>query len=77
MRCSLLQQGAELEAQQKDKWTALHFSAHYEHLAVVQYLVENGAHISTKNSDGETALDLAHKEGHTKIAKERPPTLTH
>ena len=50
-----------LEAQTKNKETALHLAAYFGHAKVVQTLLELGANSEHKNKYGETALDSARK----------------
>ncbi|KAG6811368.1 hypothetical protein H0H92_007753 [Tricholoma furcatifolium] len=47
--------------------TALHEAAAGDQLAAVQFLLYKGADPAVKNSIGKTALDIARKEGYTKI----------
>jgi ankyrin repeat protein len=44
----LLKKGADIEAKDKDEWTALHEAAQNGHEAVVQLLLKKGAHIEAK-----------------------------
>ena len=37
------------------------------YMDMVKMLLEEGAEIEAKNNDGQTALDLAEKNGHTKV----------
>ena len=45
--------------------TALHYAARCTHpdADIIQLLLDNGANTNRKNADGETALDLARREG--------------
>lgn len=52
-----------LSFQTKDDETALHCAAQYGHTQVVRLLLEHRCDPSTKNSRGETALDLAAQYG--------------
>lgn len=45
--------------QDKWDWTALINASHNGHLEIVKYLVVNGADVSIKNNNDETALDKA------------------
>ncbi|PFX14286.1 Ankyrin repeat domain-containing protein 50 [Stylophora pistillata] len=49
--------------------TMLHAAAHVGHLKVVNFLLENGAFLSTVNDVNLTALQLAAEKGHLEVVK--------
>ena len=49
--------------------TMLHAAAHRGHLEVVNFLLDNGANISTVNGVYLTAMHIAAEEGHLKVVK--------
>ena len=49
--------------------TMLHAAAHGGHLEVVNFLIDNGANISTVNSVHLTALQIAAEKGHAEVVK--------
>ena len=49
--------------------TMLHAAAHRGHLEVVNFLLDNGANISTVNCVHLTAMHIAAEEGHLKVVK--------
>ena len=49
----LVNQKADINAKDKDKWTPLHCAAEKGHLSVVEYLVNQKADINAKNNDVE------------------------
>jgi len=51
-------------------WTSLQVAAQAGHLEIVQYLIEKGANIESRQTDGKTALLLAAERGHLKIVEE-------
>ncbi|KAJ9601555.1 hypothetical protein L9F63_000298 [Diploptera punctata] len=55
----LLDRGAHVMALDRYRNTALHWAAWFGHLSVVQLLIERGINTNTKNSDGQTAQDMA------------------
>ena len=58
----LLENGVDINATDKEGWTALMDASNKGYLKRVQFLVENGADINIKNNEGKTALDLANTE---------------
>ena len=36
---------------------------------MVKYLIKHGANINAKNKNGDTALSIAEKNGHTEVAR--------
>lgn len=64
----LLENGADVNAQQTQGVTPLMSAAHLGNLAIAQLLVENGADISLAMEDGKTALDFAEQDKHAEIA---------
>ena len=42
----LIQNGADVNAVDKDKWTALHFAAEKGHVDVAKVLIQNGADVN-------------------------------
>ncbi|PSN41745.1 Serine/threonine-protein phosphatase 6 regulatory ankyrin repeat subunit B [Blattella germanica] len=51
--------GARVKALDRYRDTALHWAAWFGHLPVVKLLVEKGAIVGAKNTDGHTAEDMA------------------
>ncbi|MBU6401992.1 MAG: ankyrin repeat domain-containing protein, partial [Verrucomicrobia bacterium] len=50
-------------------WTPLHSAAHWDHIAVAQYLVAHGAEVNSRTGDGRTPLELATSSGHRSMAE--------
>lgn len=50
-------------------WTPLHVAADRGNLEIVRLLINSGADINVRNSDGRTPLHLAAKGGYVKIAE--------
>jgi len=50
-------------------YTPLMWAASMGHLAMVKYLVQNGADMSLVDEHGETALDLAKESGHDEVVE--------
>ncbi|WP_168464272.1 ankyrin repeat domain-containing protein [Wolbachia endosymbiont of Ctenocephalides felis wCfeT] len=65
---SLIKSGANVDAQNKDGNTLLHWAAMKDAFPIVKLLLENNANIDIKNNDGRTAPDLARETGHAEIA---------
>ena len=62
-------QGANIDCQTNDGFTPLHRAAFYGHERLARFLVLAGADQSIKDSDGQTAFDVAVTEGRTEIAQ--------
>ncbi len=66
----LLDQGVSIDcAGPRHSATALHWAAYKGHVGVVKTLIERGATIDARNSDGRTPLILAAGMGHAKTAR--------
>jgi ankyrin repeat protein len=67
----LLEEGANVNARDKQKWTPLHIGARTGHIGVVRLLLEKGANINMQASTecGRTALHLAIWEGHVEMVR--------
>ncbi len=65
---SLLQQGADVNAQDPKSYTALHWAANNGHTKVVAQLLAFDADVHATTRDGETALQLAIDSGHESTA---------
>ena len=61
---NLIQKGAEVNAIDGDKQTALHYSAYIGHVQIMKLLLENGASVNSKSTSG-TPLHLAAKQANT------------
>ena len=59
--------GANIDADDRELWTPLHASAACENLAMVQYLVENGADVAAINADGNLPVDLVEEDEELRI----------
>ncbi len=56
----LVEQGANINAREKDGWSILHRAVETNKLSIVQYLVENGADLHARtNYNKETPLEMA------------------
>jgi hypothetical protein len=66
----LLAWNADLEAKTAStRRTALQIAAFRGHLEVCKFFVENGASLGAKDSQGKTAVELAHAGGHGETAE--------
>jgi ankyrin repeat protein len=55
----LLRRGVDVNAQDKDAWTSLHWAAFKGRVEVAQVLLDHGANAKLETEEGETALNLA------------------
>ncbi len=69
----LIGKGADVRATVREGtqkgWTALMFAAQIDAVRSAGALLEAGATLDRRNVDGETALDIADKEGSTRVAR--------
>ncbi|XP_033124694.1 ankyrin repeat domain-containing protein 6-like isoform X4 [Anneissia japonica] len=61
---TLIQMGADLELQTKERATALHLACLNGHLKCTRLLIKGNADIDLQTNDGDTALHLAAYNGH-------------
>jgi ankyrin repeat protein len=66
---ALLENGAPVNAQQQQGWTALHAAAQHGDQAMVELLLQHGADPSAVDDEGTTPAALARKNGHPGIAE--------
>jgi ankyrin repeat protein len=65
----LLDAGAQLEARDRDGWTALYCASRYNHPAVVSILLAAGARVDSATDNGTTPLMIAAINGHSDVAR--------
>ena len=65
----MLDKGADVNAKDKDGWTALLHATWYGNIDVVNQLIAKGTDVNAKNNDGETALMFAYENGYGEIVK--------
>jgi ankyrin repeat protein len=65
----LIERGADVSAQDKDRKTSLHLASTYSYRAiprqlaeVARILLEHGANVTAQDNDGLTPLDLASQD---------------
>ncbi len=66
---SLLEQGADVHAGNKDDWTPLHVAAGENASASAEVLLQRGADVHAKNKDGWTPLHVAARENASATAE--------
>ena len=66
---SLLEQGADVHAGNKDGWTPLHVAAGENASASAEVLLQRGADVHAKNKDGWTPLHVAARENASATAE--------
>ena len=65
----LLDQGASIDEQDEEGWTALMKSSSNGHTELVKLLLDQGASVNKKGEEGQTALMVEIFSGHTKVVK--------
>ena len=63
----LLKNGAAVDAVQAQNVTPLHSAVHRGNLEMAKLLVQYGANLTTQMDNGDTALSIAKREGHTSL----------
>jgi ankyrin repeat protein len=58
---ALIDHGQDVNSVNRTGHTPLHWASYYGHVELARLLIERGANVSLRNSDGETALDKARK----------------
>uniref|UniRef100_A0A0D9X2F9 Uncharacterized protein n=1 Tax=Leersia perrieri TaxID=77586 RepID=A0A0D9X2F9_9ORYZ len=66
---ALFSAGVPLDSTDSQGRTALHMASANGHLAVVEYLIQNGANVNAKNSENNTPLHWACLNGHIEVIK--------
>ena len=66
---ALLDDGADIEAMDKYRATALIIAAVHGHSQIVQLLLDSGANVNAKTEEDETALIHAAEHGHSQIVQ--------
>lgn len=61
--------GADLNVQTQNGFTALYMAAQENHLQCVEYLIENGCNTRLTTVDGFTPLDVAIQQGHKQVSQ--------
>ncbi|KAJ7543580.1 hypothetical protein O6H91_09G044100 [Diphasiastrum complanatum] len=64
-----LRQGAFLNGQDQNGWSALHCAAFKGHINIVKYLIGKGADMECRDEKGYTALHCATEAGRTHVAQ--------
>jgi ankyrin repeat protein len=64
---TLLDQGADVNAQNLSGWTPLMHAAYRGHVQIAQMLLDHGADPTIKNRFGETAASIAQKQDNTLV----------
>ena len=65
----LIEEGADVNAQDIDGYTALMTASANGHPEVTKLLIEGGANVNAQSNDGETALMLALMRGRNEITQ--------
>merc|ERR1712150_292068 len=65
----LIENSANVDSTDNAGWTALHYAAYRNGVAVAKVLIENSANVSSANNDGWTALHWAAYKNSVHVAK--------
>jgi uncharacterized protein len=65
----LIQQGVDVNAADKDGWTALMSGAARGHVTIVQLLIAAGANVRHKSTQGQTARTEAKRWGYKEVVE--------
>ena len=57
--CKLVEDGVNVNVHDAYGWTALMCASHTGHLPVVRYLLDRGARLTARDSEGRTSVDIA------------------
>lgn len=63
---SLLEQGADINLQDDDNWTALHYAVDDSQSECLTFLIEQGISLEAKDKEGKTAIYHAAENGEAK-----------
>jgi ankyrin repeat protein len=66
-RQELLSKDAEVNAKEKEGWTALISASQNGHREIVQELLSRGAEVNAQDNVGKTALTWASEKGHQEV----------
>jgi len=65
----LIGEGADVNAQNSEGWTALMLASDQENPAIAKLLIDEGADVNIQDNEGWTALLWALREGYPEIAE--------
>jgi ankyrin repeat protein len=65
----MIAEGADINIQNKEGWTALMVASHFGLNTILELLLKAGADKDIKNNSGETALDYAKEEGNQEMVE--------
>ena len=65
----LLENGAQVDLQKRDGWSALMIASETGHGEVVKLLLENGAQVNLQKEDGVSALMIASENGYGEVVR--------
>jgi ankyrin repeat protein len=65
----LLEHGADINVQDEDGWTPLHWASMNGALEVVRLLLEHGSEVEAKHNGGKTTLQVAVDRGHAEVVE--------
>ena len=65
----LIQNGAKVNAVDKDNWTALRVAAENGHVDVAKLFIQYGVDVNAVDNEERTALHFAARNGHVDVSK--------